>query len=73
MTSEVRRLTHPMSDGVNDSSGWEMGSSCGVLMAFRRGASTGSEVEVLLLLLLLLPELLNQPLNKLDLSAITGR
>lgn len=57
-----------MSDGVKDSSGCEMGSSWGVLIAFKRGASTGSEVEVLLLLLLL-PDPLNQPLNKLELSA----
>ena len=46
-------LAYPMSDGVKDNSGCEMGSSCGVL----------------LLLLLLLPDPLNQPLNKLELSA----
>lgn len=57
-----------MSEGVKDSSGCEIGSSCGVLMAFKRGASTGSEVEVLLLLLLLLPEPLNHPLKRLELS-----
>ena len=58
-----------MSEGVKDSSGCEMGSSCGVFIAFKRGASPGSEVEVLLLLLLLLPDPLNHPLNKLELSA----
>lgn len=42
-----------------------MGSSWGVFMAFKRGPSAGSE-EVLPLLALLLPEVLNQPLNKLD-------
>ena len=67
--SFVCTVSYPMSDGVKDSSGCEIGSSCGVLIAFKRGASKGSEVEVLLLLLLLLPDPLNHPLNKLELSA----